>query len=409
MPAGDAAQVTFQATIKEGTPYEIISNTASVICDQIALPFLSNMANVIVVAPLLSLAKTASQYQVQSGDTVTYTVLCTNNGNASATKVILTDALPAQLAFVAGSATAGGSFDATDSTLTWVLGNLPAYGGSALVRFQATVKSGLPSGTYILNTASAVFDETTMPVASNAAAIVIPTKDDWWMFHHDPQHTGRSPYTGPSVPRLKWKYATEGWVDSSPAIGTDGNIYVGSDDGNLYALNPSYGTVNWQDSTDGSIESSPAIGTDGTVYVGSEEGNLYALNPSDGTVKWQYPTEWPIDSSPAIGSDGSIYFGSYSYFNYYNNYYYLGYCLCALNTDGTPNWNFFTNGPVESSRQLARTGPFMSGAMTGISTQSTRMARGNGVISRMVWSFPLQPSAWMGPSTSGPMTGTFTR
>jgi len=35
---------------------------------------------------------------------------------------------------------------------------------------------------------------------------------------------------------LKWKYTTNGYVRSSPAIGSDGTIYVGSWDGNLYAL-----------------------------------------------------------------------------------------------------------------------------------------------------------------------------
>ena len=36
---------------------------------------------------------------------------------------------------------------------------------------------------------------------------------------------------------LKWKYATGEVVRSSPAVGADGTVYVGSDDKNLYALN----------------------------------------------------------------------------------------------------------------------------------------------------------------------------
>jgi outer membrane protein assembly factor BamB len=35
---------------------------------------------------------------------------------------------------------------------------------------------------------------------------------------------------------LKWRYETDGWIDSSPAIGSDGTIYVGSDDSYLYAI-----------------------------------------------------------------------------------------------------------------------------------------------------------------------------
>ena len=38
---------------------------------------------------------------------------------------------------------------------------------------------------------------------------------------------------------LVWKYPTDGWVTSSPAIGSDGTVYVGSMDYNVYALNVS--------------------------------------------------------------------------------------------------------------------------------------------------------------------------
>jgi len=54
----------------------------------------------------------------------------------------------------------------------------------------------------------------------------------WPMFQHDRQHTGRSPYNGPAVPAEKWSFTTGGSVSFS-AIGADGTIYVGSDDGKL--------------------------------------------------------------------------------------------------------------------------------------------------------------------------------
>lgn len=55
----------------------------------------------------------------------------------------------------------------------------------------------------------------------------------WPMFHHALQHTGRSPYVGPQLPEEKWSFMTGDWVYSSPAIGADGTIYVGSKDNNL--------------------------------------------------------------------------------------------------------------------------------------------------------------------------------
>ncbi len=86
----------------------------------------------------------------------------------------------------------------------------------------------------------------------------------------------------------KWVFPTGGLVGASPAIGVDGTLYVGSNDFNLYAINPD-GTQKWAFLTGGDMGSSPAIGADGTLYVGSGDGNLYAINP-DGTQKWAFPT-----------------------------------------------------------------------------------------------------------------------
>ena len=61
---------------------------------------------------------------------------------------------------------------------------------------------------------------------------------DWWMFHHDAQHTGLSAFTGPAIRTEVEICHTGKLIDSSPALGADGTIYVGSDDGNLYALTP---------------------------------------------------------------------------------------------------------------------------------------------------------------------------
>ena len=71
----------------------------------------------------------------------------------------------------------------------------------------------------------------------------------------------------------------------------------------------SIGFKQWEYKTGGDVGSSPAIGSDGTIYVGSEDNNLYAMNP-DGSKKWAFRTGDDVKSSPAIGSDGTIYVGS---------------------------------------------------------------------------------------------------
>jgi hypothetical protein len=175
-----------------------------------------------------------------------------------------------------------------------------------------------------------------------------PADSAWPMFGQNPQRTGRSPYSGPEVPALKWSFATGGLVVSSPAIGADGTVYVGSRDNNLYAINPD-GSQKWSFPTGDWVESCPAIGADGTIYVGSYDDNLYAINP-DGSQKWSFPTGGTVYSSPAIGADGTIYVGSYDY------------NLYAINPDGSQKWSFTTESWVFSSPAIGADGTIYVGS-----------------------------------------------
>jgi len=69
------------------------------------------------------------------------------------------------------------------------------------------------------------------------------------------------------------------------------------------------GTALWEFQTGGSVESSPAISSDGTVYIGSRDKKLYALSGKTGLKLWEFVTGGGVDSSPAIGSDGTVYVG----------------------------------------------------------------------------------------------------
>jgi len=110
----------------------------------------------------------------------------------------------------------------------------------------------------------------------------------------------------PPPDRKLWAYITGNEVYSSPAIGPDGTIYVGSKDSKLYAINPD-GTLRWTVSGTYSFDCSPAVGLDGTVYMGANDGYLRAI--ANGVVKWAYYLAGAIFSSPAIGTNGTIYVG----------------------------------------------------------------------------------------------------
>ena len=147
----------------------------------------------------------------------------------------------------------------------------------------------------------------------------------------------------------KWVFETGDGMWSSPAIGADGTIYVGSYDDNLYAINPD-GTQKWAFETGHNVKSSPAIGADGTIYIGSGDNNLYAINP-DGTQKWAFKTGNLVYSSPAIGADSTIYVGSWDE------------KLYAIKPDGTQKWAFKTGDDIWSSPAIGTDGTIYVGSI----------------------------------------------
>lgn len=165
--------------------------------------------------------------------------------------------------------------------------------------------------------------------------------------------TDQSIYAFSSDGTQKWAYATGGLIDtSSPAISDSGIIYVGSADGKLYALN-SDGTAKWthnfSSTTTVSAGCSPAIGSDGTVYIRITDGYLYALNATDGATKWKInvnATSTSFYGNPVIGPDGTIYMGSDdSTAKFY-----------AINADGTQKWSFTATGGVYGAPAIDASG-----------------------------------------------------
>lgn len=172
----------------------------------------------------------------------------------------------------------------------------------------------------------------------------------WPMFRHDLKHTGRTTYTGPDTAQLLWTYQTGDGVASSPTIGADGTIYVGSGwlwtgaaDSNLYALHPD-GTLKWKFTAEDGVFSSPTIGADGTIYFTSIAGYAYAVHDSVTYAKrhWQSPSVGPfLMSSPIVGPEGHVYFGSPD-LNFY----------AVDSSDGRIIWKYRTNWCIISSPAL---------------------------------------------------------
>ncbi len=100
-------------------------------------------------------------------------------------------------------------------------------------------------------------------------------------------------------------------IDASPAIGSNGVVYIATTGNQIYALDGATGNGKWTNtiSTGGEITSSAALSADNTsVIVGSQNGYLYAFYASNGAPRWSNNLGGAIYSSPAIShSNGAIY------------------------------------------------------------------------------------------------------
>lgn len=135
-----------------------------------------------------------------------------------------------------------------------------------------------------------------------------------------------------SSARLAWKRPLAG-VASSPVIGGDGTIYVGTTDGKLVAVTGDGSAVKWSATTNDTGGSSPAIATNGTVYVGSTDKKLYAIAP-DGAVKWTFDAGASITGSPCVGGDETVYVGA------------TDGKLHAIDPTGKERWSYAAAGPI---------------------------------------------------------------
>lgn len=184
-------------------------------------------------------------------------------------------------------------------------------------------------------------------------------------FRGNPAHTGVQASAAPrTLPRVKWSFPTGDRISASPAF-ADGVVYVGSDDGQLYAIDAATGHQRWMHRTGGPVGSSPAI-AEGRVYVVSYDGRLHALDAKTGEVLWKFATQGerrfeakglhgmqprtqtfpdPFDvwlSSPLL-AEGLVIFGSGD-----------GHVYAVDAVTGVERWSFKTGDVVHASPAYAQ-------------------------------------------------------
>ncbi len=217
------------------------------------------------------------------------------------------------------------------------------------------------------------------------SSAIQPTADNW---------SRQSRFIGPAEPLMRGYQIGGKYTHSSPVIGEDGTVYIGSENGNLaaytmdgdkkwaislgttavtspvigadktiyvyargyvFAITPD-GQEKWRFKLSGytGFYSSPSIGKDGVIYI-NDVKVLYALNP-DGTLKWKTATDIYDGRTPVIGNDGTVYLSEGS--------------LKAYTPDGYLKWSYAISGSYASSPTIGKDGTLYLSGETGVNYDS---------------------------------------
>ncbi len=280
---------------------------------------------------------------------------------------------------------------------------------------MATKGVGLGVALATLTVTAAVLTSTAVSQGSQVpSALQVGTEPGapWPTMRHDLRNTASSPLPAKTSSAQPWSFQTGRGIFATPVIDSDGVIYAGSADHNLYGLT-SAGKKVWQFTTGGIIDTAPAllapeqgvgsslvvgsgdetlyrvrtgtgsaenpqvlwkfkptlppvkgaqlvswwegspnVGPDGTIYQGNTGGAAYAINPN-GTQKWAHQAANAVWTVPAMDGSGVTYWGS------------VDQTLFALNPDGSQKWKRTTLGYVTSSPALDTSGTIYAGSFDG--------------------------------------------
>jgi outer membrane protein assembly factor BamB len=156
-------------------------------------------------------------------------------------------------------------------------------------------------------------------VASDVAqrfeyAVPLSETSPWPKFRRNARQDGRAPLVAsPGGARL-WRFPTGKGIFSSPVIGGDGTVYIGSASGVFFAIDRD-GVERWSVTTGEIIDSAALLDDKGRVYFGSGDGLLYARDAATGEEIWTFEADDPAETGAfirwfegnvAIGPDGTL-------------------------------------------------------------------------------------------------------
>ncbi len=105
----------------------------------------------------------------------------------------------------------------------------------------------------------------------------------------------------------RWHFAGENWFWGDVAV-HDGTIYATDVNGNVHAVDAETGEQIWHQALDAPLRAGPVLTEDGSqMFVGSENGTLYAMDTSDGFVMWRAENDKAQILSPPVVSGSNVY------------------------------------------------------------------------------------------------------
>ncbi|HOU13524.1 MAG TPA: hypothetical protein PKZ84_10440 [Anaerolineae bacterium] len=175
LPGGASTTRLLVVTVATPLPAGVtaLTNTAT-LRDQRGFAATALDSDAVDANPVLVLDKANAITATVPGATVVYTLTLTNNGNQAATGVVLSDTLPAEVAFVAASA---GGVESTPGVVAWPTFALPGGGASAVRTLTVAVHPTLPAGRELLINTAAATDDRGFAAAAHHADTLIAAPD----------------------------------------------------------------------------------------------------------------------------------------------------------------------------------------------------------------------------------------
>ncbi|MEA2409643.1 MAG: hypothetical protein QOC77_204 [Thermoleophilaceae bacterium] len=175
---------------------------------------------------------------------------------------------------------------------------------------------------------------------------------------HDARNTGRSVLPGNyRAGERPWAFRTGKGIFSTPVVGPDGTVYVGSADSFFYAIRRT-GKLRWTFRT-GNIIDSAAVLHGGTLTFGSGDETLYRLTTKRRIV-WRFrPTHPPVkgqqvnwwEGNADVGPGGNVYAGNTGGYEY------------AVTPKGKEKWAFAAGNSVWTDPAFAADGTAYVGSV----------------------------------------------